>query len=165
MTLGDLSTAPAERKTPKEFRPQATSGWALRACDGAEIGLLDKETRFNLFDTNFSIGRRADRMALRLEGARFETRSQGRMPSAPVFPGTIQCPEDGLPFLLAADAQTTGGYPRIAQVARVDRHLIGQLRPGDHVRLLWREAATAIEELQAKLDYWRAWLPDIDRLI
>jgi allophanate hydrolase len=58
-----------------------------------------------------------------------------------------------------------GGYPRVAQVARVDRHLLGQLRPGDHVRLLRREPQAAIDELRAKLDYWRAWLDDIERLI
>jgi allophanate hydrolase subunit 2 len=118
-------------KTPKEFRPIAAKSWALRACYGAEIDLLSKESRFDLFDTNFSVGNRADRMGLQLEGARFEVTSGGRLASAPVFPGTIQCPEDGRPFLLSVDAQTIGGYPRVAHVARVDRHLIGQLRPGE----------------------------------
>jgi allophanate hydrolase subunit 2 len=104
-------------------------------------------------------------MGLQLEGARFEVASGGRLASAPVFPGTIQCPEDGIPFLLSIDAQTIGGYPRVAQVARADRHLIGQLRPGDHVRLLWRDADSAREELLAKHDYWREWLPDISAII
>jgi allophanate hydrolase subunit 2 len=135
------------------------------ACYGAEVDLLAKESRFDLFDTNFSVGHRADRMGLQLEGARFEVKSGGRLASAPVFPGTIQCPEDGRPFLLSIDAQTIGGYPRVAQVARADRHLIGQLRPGDHVRLLWRDADSARDELIAKHEYWREWLPDITHVI
>jgi antagonist of KipI len=32
-----------------------------------------------------------------------------------------------------ADCQTTGGYPRIAQVAAVDMPLCGQLKPGDNI--------------------------------
>jgi biotin-dependent carboxylase-like uncharacterized protein len=156
---------PEMLKTPKEFRPIAGKSWALRACHGAEIDLLSKESRFDLFDTNFSVGNRADRMGLQLEGARFEVTSGGRLASAPVFPGTIQCPEDGRPFLLSIDAQTIGGYPRVAHVARVDRHLIGQLRPGDHVRLLWRDADSARQELLAKHVYWREWLPGISTLI
>ena len=152
-------------KTPKDFRPLSSNSWALRACYGAEVDLLSKESRFDLFDTNFSVGFRADRMGLQLEGAKFEVTSGGRLVSAPVFPGTIQCPEDGTPFLLSIDAQTIGGYPRVAQVARADRHLIGQLRPGDHVRLLWRDAESAREELLAKHGYWREWLPGIDTVI
>ncbi len=165
LTVGRFDNAPDRLRTPKEFRPRATTSWALRACYGAEVDLLNKESRFDLFDTNFSVGNRADRMGLQLEGARFEVASGGRLASAPVFPGTIQCPEDGIPFLLSIDAQTIGGYPRVAQVARADRHLVGQLRPGDHVRLLWRDADSAREELLAKHDYWRRWLPEISAVI
>ena len=165
LAVAPVDEAPERLKTPRDFRPPAGSSWALRACYGAEVDLLNKESRFDLFDTNFSIGRRADRMGLQLEGARFEVKSGGRLASAPVFPGTIQCPEDGRPFLLSIDAQTIGGYPRVAQVARADRHLIGQLRPGDHVRLLWRDTDNAREELLAKHEYWREWLPGVSSVI
>jgi biotin-dependent carboxylase-like uncharacterized protein len=165
LATGSASEAPEMTKTPKEFRPPAGTSWALRACYGAEVDLLNKESRFDLFDTNFSVGNRADRMGLQLEGARFGVRSGGRLASAPVFPGTIQCPEDGTPFLLSIDAQTIGGYPRVAQIARADRHLIGQLRPGDHVRLLWRDTDSAREELLAKHEYWQKWLPGIGAII
>ncbi len=165
LETGAVSESPPLIKTPKAFRPRAPESLALRACDGPEIDLLDKESRFDLFDTNYTVGARWDRMGMQLEGVRLRVRSDGRMPSAPVFPGTIQCPEDGRPFLLAVDAQTTGGYPRVAQIARVDRHLLGQLRPGMHLRLLWRDVDAAIEELSAKHDYWRAWLPDVSAVI
>jgi biotin-dependent carboxylase-like uncharacterized protein len=165
LPLRPVDRDPPALRTPKEFRPRARGSWALRACYGAEVEMLSKESRFDLFDTNFSVGGRADRMGLQLESARFDVSSGGRLASAPVFPGTIQCPEDGNPFLLSIDAQTIGGYPRVAQVARADRHLIGQLRPGDHVRLLWRDADSARGELLAKHDYWREWLPDISAVI
>jgi len=160
-----LRSSPAMIRTPADFRPHAATSWALRACHGAEIELLDKESKFDLFDTNFTIGSRADRMGLQFEGTSFQVASGGQLDSAPVFPGTIQCPEDGRPFLLSIDAQTIGGYPRVAQIARVDRHLIGQLRQGDHLRLLWRDEVSASEELRAKHDYWRQWLPAVADVI
>ncbi len=150
-------------ETPEEFRLHMSTSWAIRACDAAETGQL--QNRDQLFDTNFAVAARCNRMGIMLDGPRLRINSDGRMPSAPVFPGTVQCPEDGCPFVLSVDAQTTGGYPRVAQIARADRHLLGQLRPGDHVRLLWRNEQSAIEELRAKIDYWRAWLSDVERII
>ena len=152
-----------EQATPPEFRLPMTSSWALRACDAAETPLL--EDGGTMFDTNWVVDRRADRMGLRLEGPQLSVCSDGRMPSAAVFPGTIQCPEDGAPYILCVDAGTVGGYPRVAQVARLDRHVLGQLLPGDHLRLLRRDPDDAIEELHAKIDYWRAWLPAIAEII
>ncbi len=155
----------SNRTTPDEFRPPITSSWAVRACDGVESRLLDESARSELFDSNFTVGNRADRMGIQLQGRELGIQSEGRLPSAAVFPGCVQCPEDGTPYLLSVDAQTTGGYPRVAQVARVDRHLLGQFRPGDHVRLLRRSPEQAAEALHEKLNYWQAWLPDIESVI
>ena len=149
--------------TPDKFQPPMSASWAIRACDSGETGWL--ENRQQLFDTNFTVTGRCDRMGIMLEGAELAVDSDGRMASVPVFPGTVQCPEDGRVFMLSVDAQTTGGYARVAQIARADRHLLGQLRPGDHVRLLWRDRDSAIDDLRAKLDYWRDWLDDVERVI
>ena len=152
-------------RTPPEFRLPTPSAWALRTCASAETSLLDDSSLQALFDTNWKVDRRADRMGLRLAGPQLGVSSDGRMPSAAVFPGTIQCPEDGVPYILSVDAGTVGGYPRIAHVTRMDRHLLGQLRPGDHVRLLRREPDEAVTELRAKIEYWREWLPDAAEII
>ena len=151
--------------TPLEFQPPVVSGWAVRTCVAIETGMLNEPDVEQLFDTNFTIGARNDRMGMQLQGRAFNVNSSGRLASAPVFPGCVQCPENGEPYLLSVDAQTTGGYPRIAQVARVDRHVLGQFRTGDHVRLLRRSPQQAAEELLEKLDYWREWLPDIESVI
>ncbi len=150
-------------RTPVEFIPPFTSSWALRACASIDTELLDDAD--DLFETNWTVSQRADRMGLKLDGERLSVASDGRMASAGIFPGAIQCPQDGSPFLLSVDSGTVGGYPRVGHVARADRHLLGQLRPGDHLRLLRREADEAVEELRAKIDYWRAWLPDIEAIL
>ena len=160
-----FAKVPAEARTPDEFRPPVSASWALRACGGADVDTLSPASLAALFDTNFVVGNRADRMGLQLDGTRLEVTSGGKLPSAPVMPGCVQCPEDGTPFLLSVDAQTTGGYPRVAQVVRADRHLLGQLRPGAHLRFLERTAEQANRELREKHDYWRRWLPDVGRVI
>ena len=91
----------------------------------------------------------SDRMGLRLAGTTLVRRRGRDLLSSAVAPGTVQVPPDGQPILLLADAQTIGGYPRLAHVISVDLPLAAQLRPGDRVRFaevtleqahwLWRQ--------------------------
>ena len=164
-TLRALARLADNAKTPDEFRPRSLASVALRTCEAMETDLLDDAQRTVLFESKWQVGQRADRMGMRLGGALLDVTSDGRMPSAAVFPGTVQCPEDGAPYLLSVDAGTVGGYPRIAQVARLDLHILGQLRPGDRLRLLRTDPDEAVDLLRAKHDYWREWLPDIAAII
>lgn len=149
--------------TPQQFQLQMHAAWTLRAGFSSESdALLDRDA---LFATTFTVSHRSDRMGTRLEGAALQTGADGKMQSVAVFPGIVQCPQDGHPFILGVDAQTTGGYPRIAKIARLDLHMLGQLRPGDTVRFLHRSEALAASELQQKHDYWRSWLEPIECVI
>jgi biotin-dependent carboxylase-like uncharacterized protein len=154
-----------ESRAPDEYQPEFAGSLALRVCAAGEYRLLGEAARDLLLSRNWIAGRRADRMGIELEGPGIDVATGGVLPSAAVFPGTLQCPENGVPFLLGVDAQTTGGYPRLLQVARCDRHLVGQLVPGDRLRFLWREPAAAAADLEDKHAYWRRWVPDIDRVI
>lgn len=147
-------------ETPETLRPVFTHQFALRACESAETKLLTSEGQRILFAEMFTIGRQATRMGLALTGHELGLDSDGMMKSAPVFPGTIQCPPSGVPIVLSCDAQTTGGYPRIASVARCDRHLLGQIRPGDQIRLLHRTPEAAVDDYQRKQSYFADWLED-----
>ena len=53
--------------------------------------------------------------------------------SSGIVPGTIQITNEGQPIILTADAQTSGGYPRIANVISDDFGHLAQLRPGDRI--------------------------------
>jgi biotin-dependent carboxylase-like uncharacterized protein len=151
--------------TPPEFRPLQSAAWALRACTQRNFADLNESDQSALFDTNFSVSARGDRMGIQLQGRNFDLPTAGYLDSDPIFPGCVQCPANGVPYLLSVDAQTTGGYSQLAQVARVDRHIIGQLRAGDHLRLLRRTPEDAAEDLHEKHKYWRKWLPDIESVI
>jgi antagonist of KipI len=66
------------------------------------------------------------------------------MISTAVTMGTVQVIPDGSPLILMADAQTTGGYPRIAQVVDADLPILAQKRPGDKIR--FREVSPLVAE-------------------
>lgn len=103
---------------------------SVRVVAGAERAQFGDE----LFTAEFKVSAQSDRMGLRLAGAELPRKSVHDLLSSAVAPGTIQVPPDGRPIVLLSDAQTIGGYPRIAHVIAVDLPLVAQLRPGDAVR-------------------------------
>ncbi len=82
----------------------------------------------------YTVRPESDRMGLRFDGPALPF--GGDILSSPVVPGTIQVPSDGHPLLLLADAQTTGGYKRVAVLSSECLGIAGQLRPGDRVRFV-----------------------------
>ena len=139
-------------QTPDAYRYGPPASVMIRAVPmpGADSDVL--------FDSKLTVDARADRMGVQLTA--LATGGAGNLPSQPVFPGGIQLPPDGRPFVLGVDAQTTGGYALIANVARVDRHMIGQLRPGSSLTLTRREPGQARDELLQKVAHFRDWLGD-----
>jgi allophanate hydrolase len=87
-------------------------------------------------------------MGLRFEGPAIEHAHGADIISDGMPPGAIQVPGDGVPIIMLADRQTTGGYPKIACVARVDLDLLAHLRPGDRVRFVPLSAQDAHEALK-----------------
>jgi len=144
-------------------------GYKGRALEvGDELELSDASAKPSILETpaNYRLPMLdSDRMGIKLEGEKFKTDVSGQMPSVPVFPGTIQCPQDGKLFILSVDAGTTGGYPRVAKITRMDLHLLGQLRLGNSLALLERADEDAARELRDKHAYWSEWLPDIAAVI
>jgi antagonist of KipI len=64
-------------------------------------------------------------------------------------------PGDGLPIILLADRQTTGGYVKIAIVSTVDLPKLAQAEPGDRVKFLQvteEEAYQLLREYDRTID-------------
>jgi 5-oxoprolinase (ATP-hydrolysing) subunit C len=158
LTYNSLHQKWEERTLPKDYSQVFGDHFLLRYVDGPESHLAAAGP--HLLEVQWTVGQRANRMGLQLEGEALSLASHEELWSSAVFPGTIQCPPSGLPFLLGPDAQTTGGYPRIAQVIRADRHLIGQLRPGARVRFQRIEPAEAQRLYRSKIALIRQSQPD-----
>ncbi|VBB09805.1 allophanate hydrolase subunit 2 [Lucifera butyrica] len=106
----------------------------VRAMRGGQYENFTPDSREQFWHSIFQVTPKSDRMGYRLTGPGLHLAEPLEMISEAVSLGTIQVPPDGNPILLMADRQTTGGYPKIAQVALADVPLVAQMKPGGKIR-------------------------------
>jgi len=106
----------------------------VRATRGAQQEWFGPEAFEILFACPYAISDQSDRTGLRLKGQPLRPRDQSQLLTDGIPLGAVQVPQDGQPIILFVDQQTTGGYPKIANVIMADMHHIGQLRPHEQVR-------------------------------
>jgi antagonist of KipI len=106
---------------------------AVRVMEGPEWHLFTTASHYNWQHSHYTVTTSSNRMGYRLSGNALQLKHTQEMISTAVTMGTIQVTPDGNPLILLADAQTTGGYPRIAQVIEVDFPILAQKRPGDKI--------------------------------
>ena len=108
----------------------------------------------------FALTNAFDRMGVRLSGPELPSAGALSIPSEPITRGAVQVAGDGVPTVLLADHQTTGGYPKIATVIGDDIGRLSQLRAGDKLRFAPVEAAQAVriarETAEARAAYLAA---------
>lgn len=126
-------------------RPRYGEDVVVRLVAGAHLGLLTAPSRDALAGGTFRVSSSSDRMGYRLDGPPVSLRQPVELLSEGVTFGTVQLPPGGAPIILMADAQTTGGYPRVGEVASVDLPLVAQLKPGDRLRFRF----ISLEDAQA----------------
>lgn len=146
--------------TPSDLIMPVGGTIAIQACEGHDFAMLDSASQSRIFREPFTLSNRSSRMGVELLGEPLAVTNEAPLDSAAVFPGTVQCPPSGTPFLLSVDSQTTGGYPAVLQVIRSDLHLIGQLRPGMKLQFLRRSPEQARANLEIKQRALSGWLPD-----
>ncbi|MBO0732851.1 MAG: biotin-dependent carboxyltransferase family protein [Methylocapsa sp.] len=86
------------------------------------------------FSSEFTLTAAADRMAYRFEGPEIESVQGYDIISDGAVLGAIQITGSKRPFVLMADRQPTGGYPKLGAVARADIGRLAQMRPGEACR-------------------------------
>ncbi|MBW3628324.1 MAG: biotin-dependent carboxyltransferase family protein [Gemmatimonadetes bacterium] len=132
------------------LRPDYSANPTIRLLPGAHVDGLTNQSRQELFRSPFRVSSESDRMGYRLTGVRLELTEPIELLSEAVVFGTVQLPPDGNPIVLMADRPTTGGYPRVGEVATADLPLLAQLRPGDTVRFRPCSLEGAQSELLAR---------------
>jgi antagonist of KipI len=109
----------------------------VHAIKGPEFDLFNSTSQENIFNAVFTISSQSNRMGYRLEGKKIALEQQTEIVSTAVTAGVVQVTHEGDPIILMADAQTTGGYPRIARICAADISLLAQTRPG--VKIQFKE--------------------------
>ncbi|HKV47773.1 MAG TPA: biotin-dependent carboxyltransferase family protein [Candidatus Acidoferrales bacterium] len=106
----------------------------LRVTPGPQADWFPETVQRLLYSSSYRVREQSNRMGLRLNGPPLLLPAERPMITEGVSLGAIQAPSGGLPIILFVDQQTTGGYPKIANVISADLHCVGQLRPHDEVR-------------------------------
>ncbi len=156
LRVGDVLKIGAA-KAKDLFRPRSLTATAwerlaprkvLRVTPGPQSDWFPNAAHKMFHESTYRVAEESNRMGIRLEGAaisadlggawREETGKNacptGEMISEGVSLGAVQVPEGGKPIILFVEQQTTGGYPKIANVISADFHSLGQLRPRDEIR-------------------------------
>ncbi len=115
----------------------------LRVTIGPQSDWFSESSQRLFYSSAYRVTEESDRMGLRLEGSPVPVRSGRQMITEGVSLGAVQIPAGGQPIILFVDQQTTGGYPKIANVISADIHRVGQLRPRDEIRFERIELETA----------------------
>ncbi|MFN7994510.1 MAG: biotin-dependent carboxyltransferase family protein [Bryobacteraceae bacterium] len=139
---------------------EATAGPPLRSAieppkPHPRIRVTSQRAVPEFFESSWQVKESSDRMGLRLQGPALSGHT-GHMLTEGVPLGAVQVPPGGQPIILFVEHQTTGGYPKIANVISADFHALGQLRPRDHVRFEPVTIETALRLLRAQEDWLRA---------
>jgi antagonist of KipI len=141
---GDTQVRRLRAGVPKSVRDSR----AIRVTKGAQQDWFSPETCAILLSSAYIVSEHSDRAGLRLKGEALWPRERSQLLTDGTPLGAIQVPQDGQPIILFVDQQTTGGYPKIANVIAADMHCIGQLRPRDEVRFVEVSIAEAIAALR-----------------
>jgi biotin-dependent carboxylase-like uncharacterized protein len=102
----------------------------LHAMEGQHYASFDSASQRAFFDAVWKIAPESNRMGFRLSGPALARPDADEILSGPTCLGTVQVPAGGVPIVLMADHQTTGGYPKIAEIASADVPRLAQLAPG-----------------------------------
>lgn len=128
-------------------RPDCFDRRLIRAMWGPQSALFDDATRARFAAEAWTATPRRDRQGMRIAAAGGPLTADAglRALSDAVVAGDVQVPGDGVPAVLLADRQPTGGYPRIATVIAADLPALVQMPAGARFgfRIVDRDTALA----------------------
>ena len=107
---------------------------SIRVIKGPEFKQFPEEFIDRFLQTEFTISPNSNRMGYRLDPPIAGDLDGGSLISSGIVPGTIQITPSGQPIILLNDAQTIGGYARIANVISDDLPKLAQAKPGDFIK-------------------------------
>jgi len=143
----------AKLSMPEDLIPHYENKLTVNVVLGPQADVFTDKGIETFLSSTYTVTTEADRMGYRLEGPVIEHKVSPSIISDAIPSGAVQVPEDGLPIIMMVDAQTTGGYAKIAVVTTPDLSRLAQVKPNDTVRF------SGISMSQARLrllEYQRA---------
>lgn len=154
--IGELGIEPAGITLA---RPNAADEIIVRVIVAGEYEAFDATAQDLFWSSSWTITPQSNRYGYRLQGPAVQPKAPVEKRSHGIVPGVIQIPPNGQPIIQMRDAQTSGGYPKIATVIGADLWRVGQARLGGKLRFeqtAYTDAVAAEGEMSAYLDRLRA---------
>jgi biotin-dependent carboxylase-like uncharacterized protein len=153
---GDVLCMGERLGSPGRLRESALDGIygdEIRVTRGPQFDWFRADDVARFLNGAYEVTEYANRNGLRLSGEAIAPVKSQQLLTEGVSLGAVQVPADGQPIILFVDQQTTGGYPKIANVIAADMHRVGQLKPHDIVRFREVTIAEAVDALR-ELERW-----------
>lgn len=138
-----------------ECIPEDQAEVAVRVIQAAEHDFFTDESLKSFYDTPWTLTQEANRMGYRLNGVGLSLVKPMELLSHGILTGTVQVPPSGQPIIQMADANTCGGYPKIATVIEADLWRLAQSPSGTKFRFVKTDHSKAVEamaNIERKLD-------------
>lgn len=107
----------------------------IRCLAGPHLSLLSAKEREIFWSSVWTVSNQSNRMGVRLQSDFKLKKDLPNIPSQAIAFGTVQFPPSHEPIIMLAEHQTTGGYPRLAEVIRTDLIKLAQIKPGCKLQL------------------------------
>ena len=148
---GDVIPAHPSKRHFREARGIKQLQWGnrIRALPGPEYHEFSQTAQDSFWRLPWQLSPQSNRMGYRFMGQRLERNTDRELLTHGLLPGVVQVPHNGQPIVLLNDAQTTGGYPRIACVIEADMFNLAQIRLGEPIHFV---QCTIEEALKARRD-------------
>lgn len=158
--VNGFGVVPPAQAMPDLFPVSDTSDLILRAIPAGEYDLFgDDSERF--WSQTWKITSQSDRTGYRLAGAPLQLSAPVELRSYGIIPGIVQVPPSGEPIIQMSDANTAGGYPKMAGVIDGDLWRLGQARIGSRISFRQSSLSEALA-VERAID---AYIDDIRRTL
>lgn len=157
-----LSIAPPELAMAEYFPKLDQNDLLVRVIPSGEFTLFTADSQ-RIWQQSWKISLQSNRTGYRLSGQPLRASETIELRSYGLIPGIIQVPPAGEPIIQLSDANTAGGYPKLACVIEQDLWRLAQLPPGKTLRLVESTVAQA-RDIAIAIERWLLGLKDCMRL-
>lgn len=163
LKVGDVINITEPKKSLKELSGNwmsqdvysYTNSIEIRVVAGPQEDAFTYEGLKTFYSSEYTVSNECDRMGYRLSGNEIQHKEGADIISDGITMGAIQVPGHGMPIIMMADRQTTGGYTKIANVITVDLPKVAQAKPGDKFtfrKVSIQEAHKLLREVEDKIN-------------
>lgn len=139
--------------TPPDQIPQFDQPLTLRIMPGYDHDNFPEQSQKTFFTSEYATSNKMDRTGIRLSGPPIIWQ-KGDILSKPVALGVVQITNDGTPVVLLKERQSTGGYPMMGVVSRLDLFRLVQAFPDTPLRFSPADPVRLRAELMRFYNFW-----------